>query len=93
MIVECIDDNWQKYDSPNTRPYGGPMPIKGMLYEVIAVFVFEKVYYRLFEFPFEYGILIWSAEHFREVDINIEDIKNKTEEPSYAENSNTNIGL
>ena len=68
MIVECISDAWE--DAPN------PRPIKGNLYEVVWIkqipFNSKAPYFGLAEI--RTGI-IWSNTNFREVDINIDEIK------------------
>jgi len=76
MIVECIDD--QFYVGVRRRVKArGRTPIKGQLYEVVDVvkqFVEGEMrtFYILHEFrPTQF----WQESFFREVDVNIEEIK------------------
>lgn len=78
MIVICINDNWKYtyYDGTPAAPnYKLPSPKKDELVEVIqSIFTLGKYYFRLKEYHSNY---LYDADHFREVDINIEDIEHK----------------
>lgn len=80
MIVECINDNWED-GKGNKLPSHLVHPIKGNIYEVIYINQGNNSdkapYYGLHEIR---NGIVWSHKNFREVDINIDEIKEALED-------------
>lgn len=84
MIVVCISDDWWDWNTSiernqHTRP-DYPCPIKDDLYEVVCKAYHSAAQvscYELREFPphSDGRVRYWDSKFFREIDINISDIR------------------
>lgn len=73
MIVICINGTWKPHPIYKLSKPPNSYPVKDCLYEVTNVIEsYNTEYYELREIG---NSILWKADHFREVDINIEDIE------------------
>lgn len=98
MIVVCINDDWYHPDTKRfcremKIPYGDWFPIKDQLYEVTSSEPKSwspYIFYGLHEDPKTLE-RSWCSTHFKEVDINIQDIEHEVVETAELEKELLNV--
>lgn len=82
MIVLCINDDWGLIAPPEVKAAVRWTPVKDSLYEVCDTLTVQGVtFYKLREDPHPEDRVWFLDKHFREVDVNIEEVEEVLLEP------------